>query len=326
MRRTLLHPDREVGPGSLRRGYTAPEALRQAIAEAHLTKTAATVSAAIVDHVTALAIVFTSAWMLIEKPWLGTCLALPAVLIIARQLRALECLVHEASHYNWSRHRRMLNDRLALMLTGLATGANIHEYRRSHLLHHGRFGTADDPDLIRYRELGIEEIRRDSYLAFASDILRKLPRYQRGWWKSMRASPTDGLLPVAWMLVGIGLPVLVIKGLPEAAVAVGLWALAHALALPIIRFVGESNEHIYTGATTMADATISNLGWAQRLIFHPHNDGYHTVHHLWPGVPHHQLRRLHTLLMKKDPEGFGSVVRIRAGLLRKPTTNVPATP
>jgi fatty acid desaturase len=58
------------------------------------------------------------------------------------------------------------------------------------------------------------------------------------------------------------------------------WLVAFPVALPLVRFVAESSEHVYEGTSTVFDATITNLGFLQRFMFHPHNDGYHTVHHL----------------------------------------------
>ena len=79
-------------------------------------------------------------------------------------------------------------------------------------------------------------------------------------------------------------------------------------------FVGESGEHAYRGTTTVFEATVSSLGLAQRLMFHPHGDGYHTVHHMWPGVPHFRIGRLHRVLIERDPE-FAARLRFRTRVL-----------
>src|SRR5262249_40921301 len=78
------------------------------------------------------------------------------------------------------------------------------------------------------------------------------------------------------------------------------WLVAFALVLPLIRFVGEADEHDYE-ATTESAATFSSLGRLQRLLFHPHGDGYHAEHHRYPPIPHHHLRRMRSTLLVIDP-------------------------
>ena len=93
---------------------------------------------------------------------------------------------------------------------------------------------------------------------------------------------------------------------------------AFALVLPVIRLIGEADEHKYIGTDNVFDATMVNDGWLLRLLIHPHNDGYHLTHHLWPGVPHHRLGRLHTLLEDVDPEHYARQIRRRTRILEDP--------
>ncbi|WP_267886374.1 fatty acid desaturase [Paraburkholderia xenovorans] len=44
---------------------------------------------------------------------------------------------------------------------------------------------------------------------------------------------------------------------------------------------------------------IPNHGLLSTLL-HPHHNGYHLTHHLFPAVPYHQLPRLHAQLMTLD--------------------------
>jgi fatty acid desaturase len=198
---------------------------------------------------------------------------------------ALECLVHEASHFNWSRYHRRVNDLLSFVLAAAPTGARIADYRSSHLKHHGRFGTDDDPDRERHKELDLEALPRHSLVAFGGGLPRRFPAYQRGWLSAFGVTPAIAALPFLWAVAFVALPGWWIGGARTAVSAYVAWLLAYLFFLPVIRFVGESSEHIYRQASTVFDATISNLGRLQRVVFHPHGDGYHTVHHMWPGVP-----------------------------------------
>ncbi|CAM5548384.1 hypothetical protein SBADM41S_06728 [Streptomyces badius] len=127
-------------------------------------------------------------------------------MVIARQLRALENLVHEASHYNWTRHRRRLNDVLGYLLAAAPTGSRISAYRTSHLLHHGRFGTAEDPDRYRYAELDMEALPRTSARLFVAGVCTRLLRYQLGWLRELRTNALAPLVALLWSVLCVGAP------------------------------------------------------------------------------------------------------------------------
>jgi fatty acid desaturase len=236
---------------------------------------------------------------------------LVGALVIGRQLRGLENLVHEGAHYNWSRHNHRLNDALTVGLAAAPVGAKIADYRAGHMRHHGRFGTVHDPDLRRYRELDLEAMDRSSCGAFALSILRRFPSYQRGWLGEIGADSLWSLLPFVWATLFVVIPALALAGTSAAWGAGMTWALGYLALLPLLRLVAEASEHVYTNSSSVFDATLTNIGWVQRYLVHPHNDGYHTVHHMWPGIPHHQLARVHRTLMLHDPDGYGARLRYR---------------
>lgn len=300
-----------------KRGYTTPAHLREDFKAAHRTSPWRT-AAALADQAVVIAACVAAGWLLIAQPLLGAPFAAIAAIITGRQLHALENLVHEGSHFNWSRKHRALNDLLAVALAALPTGAQLAGYRESHLRHHGAFGTDEDPDRQRYRELDLETIDRTRAGVFARELLRRLPAYQRTWWRdSIQASPALAFLPLAWAAVFVLAPAWLAAGAPAGLAAAAVWLAGFLAALPILRFVAESSEHVYEDSETVFDATVSNLGILQRALFHPHNDGYHTVHHMWPGVPHHRLAWLHRRLMQGDPE-YAARLRRRSGVLMAP--------
>lgn len=312
-----------TGERAYKRGYSPPAHLRDVIASAHQRRLWLTAFTALADNTVALALAIGGALTVRTLVVPIAMIVLPvAVIAIGRQLRALECLVHEASHFNWSRHYRCMNDVLGFLLAGLPTGVLVREYRTSHLLHHGRFGTADDPDRARYQELCWEALRRDSWASFWSGVIPRLYCYQLGWLRALRTNPFSLGMLVAWLGMVAILPFIAFTGDVTGGVLTALvWLLGYGLALPVIRFIGESSEHIYSDSETVFDATISNLGLLQRFLIHPHNDGYHTVHHMWPGVPHHALRRLHKVLTVEDPECYAQKLRYRTRVLQYPVRN-----
>ncbi|MDX3500426.1 fatty acid desaturase family protein [Streptomyces sp. ATCC51928] len=307
-----------------KRGYRNPSQLRDAIAEAHTTRLWRTTGTAVLDHLSVVVLLLAATSPAVrDAGWWALALALPvAVLLAARQLRALECLVHEASHFNWSRRHRTAGDILATVLAGAPTGARIADYRTSHLLHHGRFGTAEDPDRTRYEELDLENLDRSGVLPYTLGMIRRFGAYQRGWLESMGSAPLTTALPFLWCALVLVLPARLMGG-TGWALAAGLgWLATHLVGLPALRFVGEANEHVYREADTVFGGTVSNIGLRQRLLFHPHGDGFHTVHHLWPGVPHHRIARLHRELLAHD-EPYRATIRYRTRVLEQPRTGLP---
>ncbi len=307
------------------RGYQATRSMRHVIGAAHRTRLWITVSVALFDHLSIPAAVLATAWLSAWSLPAGIAVGVLAVAFVGRQLRALECLVHEACHLNWSRRHRKANDRLAAVLAGWPTGLGVESYRGAHLVHHGRFGTGEDPDRQRYEELDIESMDRGGALVFTRALLPRLVTYQRGWLRATAAQPLGLGALLLWALCAVAAPaVLIWPGTAAVWVSSAVWLLGFLLALPVIRFVGESSEHSYTDSDTVFDATITNLGRIQRWVIHPHSDGYHTVHHLWPGTPHHGLRRLHLALTDADPDGYAGQLRVRTRVLSAPTPNRPA--
>jgi fatty acid desaturase len=305
-----------------RRGYQVVPGMRGTVGSAHRTRLWITASVGLFNHLSIPAAVLATAWLWLWSLPVGIAAGLLAAGFVGQQLRALECLVHEACHFNWSRRHRKVNDRLAAVLAGWPTGLGIANYRSAHLVHHRRLGTDEDPDRQRYEELNLESLDRTNVVAFAKGMLPRLVAYQRGWLRATAAQLlTLGALAL-WVLWAVVAPAILLwPGTPAVAVSAAVWLLGYLFALPVIRFIGESSEHSYTDTDTVFDATITNLGRFQQWVIHPHSDGYHTVHHLWPGIPHHGLRQLHIALSDADPAGYASRLRVRTRVVSTPSPN-----
>lgn len=239
-------------------------------------------------------------------------------LVVSRALRGLECLTHEASHYNLSRSHR-LNDWVGNLLAAIPTFQLVGQFRENHGPgHHQQFGTSYDPDLRRYDGLDLHSIDRSNAWSFTRDIARRLPRYIGGWFRNTGADARTMLVGLLWHVVFYIAPLWLLVGVGRA---VALWVVFLVVpfltVLPTIRLIGEAAEHVYIGATSVFTATVSNTGFIHRLLIHPHGDGYHLLHHLWPSVPHHRLKDADHALAELDPDGFGAARR-RHSLLEKP--------
>ena len=299
------------------RGYQPPDEARPVLKAACRTNVVRSTLTALVDLSALLALAIGGGVAHHVLPaaaaWAVTVVV---VLVIGRFGRAQECLVHEASHRNWQRNGK-LNDILANVLAGYPTASQVGGYRRQHVIHHAHLGSPEDPDIQRYEEFKLEELTGLGGWKLVKAIGRRLPRYNWGWYTTIGTNPVTMALTGSWFLVVFGL-VAVVAGPGVAVVAWLHWLAGYALVLPVIRMIGEAEEHRYLAGDTVFNATISNIGWAQRWIVHPHGDGYHSLHHLWSSVPHHQLPRMHEALAEIDPETYASSIYRRAKVLEDP--------
>ena len=236
-------------------------------------------------------------------------LTLPA----ARQMRGLECLVHEASHYNWVRKHR-LNDNLANMLAAWPVLSQVATYRKTHLLHHLRLGTDADTDLIRWRQLKLHELDRNRPIAFMIGLAKRIVPYVPGWWWAIGVDPATITRFALWHVLLIGLIAAFTFSVPTAVLIwVFGWLIPLFVVLPVIRFIGELEEHNYP-LTSVIESTNTNIGVVHRLLIHPHGDGYHTLHHIFPTIPFFRIGAVHRHLMAVDPD-YASKVPIRYRVL-----------
>lgn len=291
---------------------------------------------AMANHITIIAALATAAFLLRHplQPTDALLIALCA-LAIGRSLRAFECLVHEASHYNWSKRHRRLNDELANVLVALPVFNLVRAYRRSHHVHHIRYGTEEDPDRLRHTTFGFRSLCRDRLMASTIKLVSMLPRYQVDWFATTGSSKALLAAGTVYHLAKVCLATLAICALSRQAFAP---TFIHALLVmyfsilivwPTIRLLGESAEHIYNPRPSgdrgryLVGSTISNVGLLQTLLIHPHGDGMHLAHHLFPYVPGWHLRHLDAQLCR-DAE-IGVLRRYRRRLWEEPRRHSAAS-
>jgi fatty acid desaturase len=135
--------------------------------------------------------------------------------------------------------------------------------------------------------------------------------YLLGWWAAIGVDRRTMRRCISWHAIVV---LVSIFFLPVNLV-LWVWALAWPipffLILPGVRFIGEIEEHRYDGVQTVIEATYTNVGTLQRLIFHPHGDAYHTFHHLFAAVPFFRVHKLHNRLMADSLGGYRDLVTQR---------------
>jgi fatty acid desaturase len=247
--------------------------------------------------------------------WPSVWVLVPAVFIIATQQHAMFVLAHEAAHYRLFPNRR-INDVVGRLLAAVA-GLSMCAYRVVHRLHHNHLYEECDPDIAlhggypRGRGYLLRKLSADllgltawkTYCYFLGSpaanaktgvAQRPLDDTSPGLW---RTAQNDRWL-VAAVQVGMPLVVGILFGARGLVMYLLLWVVPAVTVLQAILRLRAICEHgaplgfdspLQAARTTMAGPLL-------RFFLFPHHVNYHIEHHLYPAVPHYNLRRLHQSL------------------------------
>ncbi len=232
-----------------------------------------------------------------------------AFVVIGCAQNALILWTHEASHYGLSRSRRGWNDVLADLLVSGPAGISVAGYRWQHLRHHRALGDPEqEVDLmawscVRGTELAKQILRHMAGLYALGVVLR---------YRQRSGDERYGDLPPRSPASVIGF--LSVNGALFAACALqGQWhhyfllwvapLFTLALAIGNLRTIAEHqpNARVCEDGLTRIRPVVRSVryGWLGRLCIAPLGFSYHVAHHAFPGVPHHRLRELHSLLSER---------------------------
>jgi fatty acid desaturase len=228
---------------------------------------------------------------------LSVLIYLVAVLVIGSRQKGLENLMHEGTHMNLCPDRRM-NDIIAVLLGGfwLAPQWRPERERPMHVAgHHNHFGDkAYDSEFFGYRDLGLG--RLPTGFAWESLHIIGLAFLRTTWWRMHATLQTFRGIRGA-IILGLAVGLYWVGALVPLVM---YWFVPFLLVYMPMRFLAEVSEHMGLGQSTEFETTRNKLGWFQEYVMHPHGDGYHVVHHMYPRIPHQNLAKAHRLLMN-DP-------------------------
>jgi len=219
-----------------------------------------------------------------------------AMIVIGSRQKGLENLTHEGMHYHLSSNRTV-NDWIGKWLCGIwiAPAFDPSGQRVSHIGdHHGHFAQRDrDHEFHGYEQLGLGNLP----LANAGASIKTLfvAFLRKTWWR-VHADYVSN--PFRLLCIAIVLASLWTFGFLHVVIL--YWVVPYMVVYLPLRYMAEVSEHMGLGLSTEFGTTRNKLGWFQERVMHPHGDGYHLVHHLYPGIPHQNLRRAHRLLMQDD--------------------------
>jgi len=231
-----------------------------------------------------------------------------AFILIGCLQNAFILWTHEASHYNLTRNKRV-NDWLSDVFISGPTGVTVGQYRWQHVRHHRYLG---DPRkeieplawiCISSNNLYLEILR---HLAGVYG-LRVIQRYQKQEHDPRYSNlPKRSVASLVGFVIGNGIlfGLCAIHG--KWYLYFLLWVLplfTVALLIGNFRTIVEhqpSSDVCDVGLVKIPAVTrVVRSGWLERLLIAPVGFYYHFEHHLFPGVPYHQLKEVRQLLVQR---------------------------
>lgn len=249
-----------------------------------------------------------------------------ALFIIGGRQLGLAVLMHEAAHRTLLKNRR-LNDWVGNWLCAFPIWSDLRPYRPYHLQHHGKTGTAEDPDLglitpfpitrdsLRrkiWRDLSGQTGWKRAKATFRRDLGQSAGRVKRNF-----DAGIDSLYGVATTNV-ILFAILWLSGHPWLYL---LWAVAWLTTYSFVMRIRAIAEHAMTPdqSNDFGNTRTTILRWWERLFIGPNFVNYHLEHHLIMTIPHYNLPRMHRVLRQRGvleraciATGYPEVLRLAA--------------
>jgi fatty acid desaturase len=239
------------------------------------------------------------------------------VVIIASQIHGLAVNLHEGIHCRLSTNRG-INNFISTVILALPINSSYKKFKLSHLTHHRHLNTSRDPDWASQTKV------REEYPMKLSKLLSMLLFYTFGGRVIMGVFERPGIKAklkfvynafifvrptfpseqskqdtvIGYIFYAILFSCLIYFGLIKEYFL--YWIIPGLTWLQVIVTVRGFAEHYcventnkYNGTrntyTSLFDRVVLGQMW---------NVGYHLDHHLYPGVPSYNLKKLHTELLK----------------------------
>lgn len=233
------------------------------------------------------------------------------IFIIGTRQHALGIMAHESVHRLVSSQPRT-NDLLGNLFASYSLTYPVEGYRGAHLRHHRLLDTPEDPERASVdlypKEWVFPISRARAVWLLVRDLfgihqlaLRDLIKYI---WQPSGSVWPHVVRVCAWHAVVIGIAVatghvwtyVLLWLVPLLTVAVMCFRIRtvaehSAIYDGEVRFVRESMDTIATTRTITGNRVM-------QFLFAPYNMCFHIEHHLYPGVPVFELRRLHEKLLE----------------------------
>lgn len=241
-----------------------------------------------------------------------------SILVIGSRQRALATILHEASHYALTSNKKF-SKILGTYFSGYLIFQSWNSYISSHVKeHHPKLGTNLDPDYSYYIDSGIFEDH--SKTSFFWNYLVK-PIMCLNIIKNV-----EYLIKNRLLVKSTKRELLAIIASQALLFAVGsyfvgyhfyilYWLIPYFTTFQTITWFIEIAEHypMINSATTNLEASRNRFSNPIEGFFTSmHNENYHLIHHLFPGIPFWNLPKAHGILMKNEEyalinQNFGGI-------------------
>ena len=236
-------------------------------------------------------------WWLLKREHFGFAEGAALALImffIATRFRGFNNIVHECSHFAFSRCRED-NATLGSICASLVLGC-FRDYRYEHMTHHAHLGDYEkDLDLKSIRDFRLEDPLTPKTIL--RHVLTPLLLLHYPHYLSLNLSGKDGAFFRA-MKIGLILVAVVFLVVDPLAAVLLLW-IPFLWIYTAVNYWTDCVDHGgLIGSDNELDAS-RNLQLPQplRTILFPRNDCYHLIHHLFPQVPTHHFVYCHESLL-----------------------------
>ena len=194
-----------------------------------------------------------------------------------------EVLLHEASHYNLFKNKK-LNDVLEAFYS-VPFFVTISQYRKYHTAHHYKMNSEEDHIVEDYEIHGLNKKDKNMFwMWFIKPILG-----YGGYFYIRHVIELNPLQSAAKMLA-FWVPITIIFAyFGRLDILLFYWFVPFLWSFSSFLYWSEISEHYNTKSGTRSD-----LGFWKNLIFH--NAGYHYVHHNYPTIPWYLLPKAHKAL------------------------------
>lgn len=216
-------------------------------------------------------------------------LRIVAFLLMGRAHAQFLSLMHEAAHRTLFSNKRV-NDFVGNWLLGFPDFTSAPAYRRVHMAHHREEFGPDEPDIPLYANYPItrsslrRKLTRDALGVTGAKLLRAQLRGLRAPDPRVRRTQQK-IWGVQLVLFAIGIA----SGHPFVYPL--LWLLPNLTVWRVINRLRSIAEHggMQAGADRRMSTHAVRQHWFARFFLVPYNIGFHTAHHVDPGVPFRNL-------------------------------------
>ncbi len=226
--------------------------------------------------------------------------------VIASRQHALLVIMHEAAHFRIAKNRT-LNDLIGNYFSAFPILAATEWYRDHHNKHHKFLNTDKDPDWNR--KITLEEWQfPQPRNQLAKTILRQFLLGGYEWITLMinmsglfplgRLTNMRRLLTLAHKVSYYAIIISAIYSFGMGPLFLTYWLAPLLIVFPALQRIRSISEHFGLQHThKLNDSRNILANWLELGLFAPHNINYHLVHHMYPSVPQHNLKKLQSELL-----------------------------